>query len=69
MAYPSIWDDEPFGGDQALEDAEYEANARYDYLREAYGATAEGLEDYDDEGKDVPYPVFATYADDEEVPF
>jgi len=32
---------DPWGGDQAAEDAEYEANARYDYIREAYAGEVE----------------------------
>jgi hypothetical protein len=37
--------EEAFGGDQFLEDQEYEGNARYDYVREAYAATARDLGD------------------------
>jgi hypothetical protein len=36
------------------EHADYEANAGFDYLREAYGATAEGLADDDGQPEDCP---------------
>lgn len=70
MAIPSLYDDEPFGGDQWLEDQEYEA----------YGATAEGLEDdphlmHDEEAaafsRVATRPVRPLYLDndDVEIPF
>ena len=40
--------------DHAAEDAEYEFNARYDYIREAYGPSAEGLAD-EQEDYEPPY--------------
>lgn len=39
---------------QWLEDQEYEFNARYDYIREAYGPSAEGLAD-EQEDYEPPY--------------
>jgi len=55
--------------DQRAEDDEYEANARYDYIREAYAATAEGLDDgdfeYFDPAEEVRFlrsPVPACFA-------
>jgi hypothetical protein len=83
MGLPSLYDDEPFGGDQWLEDQEYEANARYDYIREAYGPSAEGLEDdphlmHDEERealtlvrKASPFigPFQPIFGEDDEIPF
>lgn len=36
---------DPYHGDQAAENADYEFNARYDDVRERYAATAEDAED------------------------
>ena len=38
---------DPYGGDQAAENADYEFNARYDDVRERYAATAADADMFD----------------------
>lgn len=55
--------DEPYGGDQRAENDDYEANAPYDYLREAYGPSAVGLDDGDDFDYGMPRLTGPAYTD------